>query len=140
MVVLNQDNLRKLQAIPSEKVYEKIINAIELCNPDSVFVCTDSSEDIEYIRKMAIKTGEEAPLNLEGHTIHYDGAEDQARDTVQTKYLVPRGDNLGANLNQMNRAQGLEEINGFFKDSMKGKQMIVRFFCLGPTGSPFSIP
>ncbi|MBA7652847.1 Phosphoenolpyruvate carboxykinase [GTP] [subsurface metagenome] len=42
-------------------------------------------------------------------------------------------------MNQIGREQGLAEIRGFFKGSMKGKEMIVRFFCLGPTQSPFSI-
>ncbi|MFQ5976597.1 MAG: phosphoenolpyruvate carboxykinase (GTP) [Candidatus Heimdallarchaeota archaeon] len=139
MEAYDQESAQKLQVIPSKKIRQEIFNAMELCNPDSLFVCSDDPEDIEYIRKMAIETGEESPLRIEGHTIHFDGEEDQARDTIQTKYLVPEGDSLGANLNQTDREHGLEEIRGFFKDCMKGKQMIVRFFCLGPANSPFSI-
>lgn len=139
MEAYDQESFQKLRVIPSKKVSLEVINAIELCNPDSLFVCRDNPEDINYIRKMAIETGEESPLKIEGHTIHFDGEEDQARDTIQTKYLVPEGDSLGANLNQIDRIHGLEEIRGFFKDCMKGKQMIVRFFCLGPVNSPFSI-
>ncbi|MFW9917783.1 MAG: phosphoenolpyruvate carboxykinase domain-containing protein, partial [Candidatus Thorarchaeota archaeon] len=140
LAALDEKNLQKLRAIPSEQVFRNVTNAITLCKPNSVFVCTDDPKDINYIRKMAIETGEEASLKMEGHTIHFDGFKDQARDTVQTKYLVPEGDSFGANLNQVDRAQGLEEINRFFKESMRGKQMIVRFFCLAPTDSPFSIP
>ncbi len=140
LATLDERSLQKLRVIPSEQVYGNVINAITLCKPNSVFVCTDDPKDINYVRKMAIETGEETPLKMDGHTIHFDGIKDQARDTVQTKYLVPEGDSLGANLNQVDRAQGLEEINQFFKGSMRGKQMIVRFFCLAPTNSPFSIP
>ncbi|MHA2500970.1 MAG: phosphoenolpyruvate carboxykinase (GTP), partial [Candidatus Hodarchaeales archaeon] len=140
MAALDERNLQKLHVIPSEQVYRNVINAITLCKPSSVFICTDDPKDINYVRKMAIETGEETSLKMEGHTIHFDGIKDQARDTVQTKYLVPEGDSLGANLNQVDRAQGLEEITQFFKGSMRGKQMIVRFFCLAPTNSPFSIP
>jgi len=137
---LTEDNYRKLMALPNPKLHRFVAEAIELCQPDSVFVCTDSPEDIEYIRKRTIELGEERELAMEGHTIHFDGFHDQARDKKNTRYLVPEGRTFGKNLNTIDKKSGLEEVLGFLKDSMKGKQVYVRFFCLGPTKSPFSIP
>ncbi len=47
---------------------------------------------------------------------------------------------LGADIRAMDRAEGLAEMEGLLKNIMAGKEMIVGFFCLGPTDSPFSIP
>jgi len=137
---LDETNLEKLLAIPNEHVHRFVAEAIELCNPSSVFVATDDPDDINRVRRMAIETGEEAPLATEGHTIHYDGFHDQARDKGHTRYLVPEGETLGKNLRQIERKKGLVEVKGFLKNSMKNKEMAVRFFCLGPTNSIFSIP
>ena len=44
-----------------------------------------------YCRQLAIDQKEEIPLNIEGHTVHWDGYFDQARKKEVTKYLVPEG-------------------------------------------------
>jgi phosphoenolpyruvate carboxykinase (GTP) len=137
---LDEANLEKLLAVPNEHVHRFIADAIELCNPSSVFVVTDDPDDINRVRRMAIETGEEAVLATEGHTIHYDGLHDQARDKARTRYLVPEGETLGKNLRQIERKKGLAEVKGFLKNSMNGKEMAIRFFCLGPINSIFSIP
>jgi len=137
---LDEANLEKLLAVPNEHVHRFIAEAIELCKPSSVFVVTDDPDDINRVRRMAIETGEEAPLATEGHTIHYDGLHDQARDKARTRYLVPEGETLSKNLRQIERKKGLAEVKGFLKNSMKNKVMVIRFFCLGPLDSIFSIP
>ena len=136
---LTDEDLRKLMALSNPKLHRFVAEAIELCDPESVFVCTDSAEDIAYVRQLAIDNGEEAPLALEGHTIHFDGYPDQARDKPNTKYLVPPGVDLGASLNTVGKQEGLAEVKGFLAGAMRGKQVLVRFFCLGPTNSVFSI-
>jgi len=136
---LKGENYQKLMALPSAKLHAFVADAVELCQPASVFVCTDAAEDIAYIRQQAIENGEETPLALEGHTVHFDGYYDQARDKKATKYLLPKGIDLGARLNSIDRDEGLAEVRGFLAGSMKGRQMYVRFFCLGPVDSPFSI-
>jgi phosphoenolpyruvate carboxykinase (GTP) len=113
---------------------------VELCDPSSVFVCTDSPADIRYIREQAIALGEETPLAIEGHTVHFDGIEDQGRDREVTKYLVPKNESLSKALNQIDRDEGLAEIRSLLKGSMSGHTLIVRFLSLGPTDSIFSIP
>ena len=137
---LNDRDYERLAAIPCPAVHEFVAEAIELCRPESVFVCTDDPGDIARIRSLATDTGEETPLAIEGHTIHFDGPRDQARDKANTRYLVAPGMNLGESLNAVDREEGLAEVRGFLRDSMAGKQMLVRFFCLGPTNSPFAVP
>ena len=137
---LDERNLEVLKTIDNDQLHAFVADSIELCNPDSVWVSTDSDEDWEYNRKMAIELQEERHLKLEGHTIHFDGFYDQGRDREATKYLVPQGERLSKTLNQTEREGGLSEVRGLMKDSMKGRMMVVRFMALGPNNSDFSIP
>ena len=137
---LTKENYNKLMAVDNAKIHAFLADAIELTNPDEVFVCTDSDEDVKRVREMAIKAGEEGKLTIEGHTYHFDGPQDQGRDREITKYLVPKDQTLSEALNQIEREEGLKEIRGLMKDSMKGRTMIVRFLSLAPAGSVFSIP
>ena len=136
---LDSKNLDKLMAIGNAKMHEFVANSIELTTPDSVFVCTDSQEDLDYIRNLASNGGGEHKLATEGHTYHFDGYNDQARDPARTKYLLPKGTDLGESLSSMDKTEGTEEVRSFLAGSMAGKQMLVCFFCLGPTDSDFSI-
>jgi phosphoenolpyruvate carboxykinase (GTP) len=137
---LTDENYGRLMALDNPKMHEFIADAIELTGAASVFVCTDSDEDRTYIRQSAIKNGEEMPLNIPGHTCHFDGYYDQARDKARTKYLLEPGSDLGASLNSIEKQAGVEEVRSFLKDSMVGREMFVCFFCLGPLDSDFSIP
>ncbi len=136
---LSEESLEKLMRLPNPKLHQFVADAVELCKPDAVFVCTDAPADIAYIRQRAIETGEETPLAIEGHTVHFDGYHDQARDKANTKYLVPAGLDLGVNLNSTAKDDGLAEVREYLKDSMAGREALVRFFCLGPVNSEFSI-
>jgi phosphoenolpyruvate carboxykinase (GTP) len=137
---LTAEHYNRLIGLDNPKIHRFVADSIKLCNPDSVFVMTDSDEDIAYIRDMAVQSGEERPLKTAGHTYHFDGIQDQGRDRQATKYLVPKTDSLSKALNQIDREQGLAEVLALLKDSMKGRTMIVRFLSLGPTGSVFTVP
>jgi len=137
---MDAESFAKLAALNNDKLHAFVADAVELCEPETVKVCDDSQADIAYIRRRAVETGEEAPLAMSGHTVHFDNYPgDQGRDKEVTKYLVPKDDSLGKNLNTIDRDTGLEEVRGLLRGAMKGRQMYVRFFCLGPTGSVFSI-
>jgi hypothetical protein len=69
---------------------EFITNFIELCNPEKIFVATDTREDLKYTREAAVRNHEEKNLGMKGHTIHFDGYHDQARDKTHTKFLLPK--------------------------------------------------
>jgi len=137
---LGKENYQKLTGINNPKLHQFIAKYIELCNPAKVFISAGSAEDIKYIREMAKKTGEEKELAIPGHTVHFDGYYDQARDKKNTRLLLPRGVDLGSDINAMDREEGLREIHKILKNIMQGHTLYVLFFCLGPTNSEFSIP
>jgi phosphoenolpyruvate carboxykinase (GTP) len=137
---LTSENYNRLMVLDNPKMHEFIADAIELTGADSVTVLTDSQEDRKYLQTQAIKKGEEIQLDVDGHTCHFDGYNDQARDKARTKYLLPAGSDLGASLNSIEKQAGTEEVRSFLKDSMVGREMLVCFFCLGPLDSEFSIP
>ncbi|MCK4758206.1 MAG: phosphoenolpyruvate carboxykinase (GTP) [Thermoplasmata archaeon] len=133
-------NFKKLIAIDNPMVHDFVAKYVELCRPASVFVCTDDGADIDYIRKAALANKEEAQLAGENHTVHFDNFRDQGRDKENTKFLLPETYNIGPEINAMPRDKGLKEIHRVLHRIMKGKELYIRFFCLGPTGSPFTIP
>ena len=137
---LTKEGYKKLSEIANPNVHEFIAKASDLCHPEHIIICSDSAEDIGYVRRQAVTTGEEkAVLALPGHTVHFDGEYDQGRDRQATKYLVPRGLSLSKALNQIDRQEGLAEVRGLLKDAMFGRTMIVRFISLGPPDSLFTI-
>jgi phosphoenolpyruvate carboxykinase (GTP) len=136
---VSAEELEKLSALGNPALNEFVLDAVKLCAPASVFVCTDSDEDVAWVREQAVKAREEHALKTRGHTVHWDGVHDQGRDKAHTRYLLPKGVSLGKHLNSIEKDKGLREVRRLLKGSMNGREMIVRFFCLGPTDSPFSI-
>lgn len=137
---LSDEHFQRLTALKNEKLHNFVAEAIQLANPQKVYVATDSKEDHDYIRSRAVETKAEGKLAMEGHTFHFDSPKDQARDKANTKYLLPPHINLGQRLNSTNKETGTKEVKDLFKNIMHGKEMLVCFFCLGPTNSDFSIP
>jgi len=145
MEVIDKNNLDKLKALNNSHVIKVVAEFVTICKPSKVTVITDSKEDIDYVRDRAVELGEEARLNLEGHTIHYDGFftminHDQARDKENTQVLVPKGQKDSFPwINTMEREKGLMEIMEIMNGCMEGHECVIRFFCLGPKNSKFSI-
>ncbi len=137
---LSSDDYARLSRLNNKHVAQLIYDVMCLCRPARVFIVDDSAEHVSKIRDMAIKNGEEYVLTCPGHTVHFDGYFDQGRDKNNTRYLVPAEDYLDKAINQMERTEGLREARTLLRDSMIGKDMIVRFFALGPLGSEFMIP
>ena len=137
---LEDSQLKKLLRIEHPGVHEFVAAWVDHCRPESVFVCSDDLEDINYVRQRAISLGEEITLALEGHTCHYDNYRDQARDKEHTCILMPPGKDLGPSIRTMDREASLAEIRDIMKHIMQGKELFIRFFCLGPTHSVFSMP
>ncbi len=137
--ILSDADSKKIEALQNthiEKIVEEYIN---LCKPDKVTVITDDPNDIKYVRELALKTGEERKLAMEGHTIHFDGIHDQGRDKDNTKVLVTPDMKMSEVIEKKDREEGLADVMKIFDGSMKGKEALVRFFCLGPINSRFSI-
>ena len=75
---MDAENLAKIEKITNEEALVKIANAIAHCKPDAVVVTTGSPEDMQKVREMSIEKGEEQPLAMKDHTIHFDLPEEQA--------------------------------------------------------------
>jgi phosphoenolpyruvate carboxykinase (GTP) len=138
-VLLRGDSLRKLVALRNPHVLKQVRSFIDLCKPVSITVITDDPTEIGYVRRLALDQGEEQPLKMEGHTIHFDGFNDQARDKEHTAVLLPEGQSLSRGIVSVEREEGLREMMGLLNGAMKDKEMLVRFFSLGPTDSRFSL-
>lgn len=137
---LNQNDYQKILRLNNPSMNEFVATSIEVCNPEKIFVSTDSKNDISFTKEAALKNHEEKELAMKGHTIHFDGFFDQARDKLHTKFLLPSGTTLGPELNAMDRDEGLRELAQIMTNIMAGHQLFIKFYCLGPTDSPFSIP
>lgn len=135
----SEKNLSKLKTLNNQALLEFIAEYLELCNPDTIFVRTDSEEDSDYIREKALELKEELPLAAKGHTIHFDGYSDQARDKKNTKFLVDENTELSRGINQIAKEEGLKEVKSYLKNLMSGKEAYICFYCLGPNNSEFSI-
>lgn len=138
---MSQESYNKLTALNNRKVMDFVGFFAEHCDPESIYVCTDSESDMQYVRDQALALGEEKTLDNSKQTIHWDGYGDQARDKNSTKYMVSE-ENLESmkSLNSIEYEQGYKEIMEVSKGVMKGKPAVVLFFTEGPTESPFSIP
>ena len=135
-----EDNYKKLMDLNNSYLNDFIAKFAELLNPKSIFISSDLEADMQYIRDKALKTGEEKELAIKGHTVHFDGYEDQARDKKQTKFMVSKGVDLGSSLNTIDKDEGLEEIYNIMKNIMSDRELYIIFFSLGPANSKFSIP
>ncbi|MFA5358189.1 MAG: phosphoenolpyruvate carboxykinase (GTP) [archaeon] len=132
-------SIAKLEAIGNKHVEEIVAKYSELCMPEKIIIFDDSKEDMEKVRKLDVEKKEEMPLTIKGHTIHYDGYYDQGRDAANTKILLKKGVHISKKLVTGEREECLEEVYKILEGIMKGKEMFVRFYCLGPQKSKFSL-
>ena len=137
---MDTENLSKLDPIKNEQVLIKIANAAVLCEPDSIFIVTGSDEDLQFVRDLALKKGEESQLPMPQHTIHFDLKEEQGRIIDRTFYISNEGEEVNSLANKMPREEALNDIREKMTGIMKGKVMMVGFYLRGPVGAPASNP
>lgn len=137
---LNARDYELIDRIKSPLVSGFIAEFLQLCNPSSAYVSCGKPEDLDYVRKKALKDREELPLTISGHTVHYDNYLDQARDREHSKILVPKPEDFGLGLRLCDRELCYGEVHGLLRDIMKGREMFISFYSLGPVNSYFSIP
>ena len=130
----------KLEKITTEDALIKIANSISICHPDSVMVNTGSEEDLAAIRQLSLDKGEESPLAMADHTIHFDLPEEQGRIVDRTFYIVNPDEKISALAKKILRDEGLEYVKNNMSGIMNGKVMMVGFFNRGPAGAPATIP
>jgi phosphoenolpyruvate carboxykinase (GTP) len=137
---LDRENLAKLKRIRTPEVLLKIANAISLCRPASVFVVSDSAADVRACRELALERGEEKPLRLKDHTIHFDLPEDQGRMVDQTYYIANPDEEVSVLARKLLRDEGHAYVQTHMRGIMKGLPMLVGFYNRGPVGAKAAIP
>lgn len=138
---MTPENYEKLAALKNPKVMDFVGFFIDHCGPETVYVCTDSPEDIQYVRQRALETGEEAALAKTGQTVHWDHYQDQGRDRQNTRIMAyPEDFESIKSLNAIEYEEGYREVMGIARGIMRGKAAVVQFFSEGPTESVFTVP
>jgi len=137
--LMDEANRQKLMYCSSE-IIEPIYNGSIRMTPASIFINTGSPEDIAYIRQMALDNHEELQLTKKHHTYHFDGPNDQGRDTANTKYLAYTETEISSLQKKKEHSTGVLEAHALLTDIMESKEMIISFISRGPIGSPVSDP
>jgi phosphoenolpyruvate carboxykinase (GTP) len=137
---LDPVNLQKLNRIENDIALMKIANSIALTDPDSIFINTGSPEDIQEIRESSLRNGDEKPLAIPGHTIHYDLPEEQARIVDRTFYIVNEGSDVSIMANKIQREEAYEYIRDHMTGIARGKTLFIGFYSRGPIGAHAALP
>ena len=136
----DQESQAKLNSITNKEALLKIANAISMTDPDAVFVNTGSPKDVQSVREMSLEKGEERPLAMKDHTIHFDLAQEQARIVDRTFYIVNEGEGTSVLAKSMLRAEAYEYVRNHMSGIAQGKTLLVGFFSRGPIGAQAAIP
>jgi len=136
----SQEGMAKLSRITNEEALLKIANAIAMMAPDEVFVNTGSKADIRRVRIMSMAKGEEHPLAMRDHTIHFDLPQEQARIIDRTYYIVNRGEKTSVMARSILRGDAYEYIRNHMTGIARGKTLLIGFFNRGPIGAEVAIP
>ncbi len=134
--LMSEDRFKNLESLNNPFLNKFLSYTIKLCKPDSVYILTGSEEDKEYVSKKALELEEEITLRTKGHTVHFDHPLDQARARDDTFIL---SDSKIPYVNTKPREEGLKEALSLLNGSMKGREMFVGFYSLGPRNSNFQI-
>jgi len=105
-----------------------------------VYVTTGSPEDMEYVRKKSIELGEEKPLAMKDHTIHFDLPQEQGRIVDRTFYVVNDGEEVSVLAKKISREDALAYVKEHMVGIMRGMPMIIGFFSRGPAGAKLALP
>jgi len=139
-VKCDQENLAKLGRIANEEALLRIANAISMTDPDAVFVNTGSDTDVQRVREMSLEKGEEEPLAMKDHTIHFDLAQEQARIIDRTFYIVNEGEAVSVLAKKTLRDEAYEYVKTHMSGIARGKTLLVGFFSRGPIGAQAALP
>ena len=131
---------KKIRSIRTEEALIRIANAIRMCAPREVFIVTGSAEDVAECRRRSLDGGEECPLAMKDHTLHFDLPEDQGRMVDQTYYIANEHEEVSTLAKKMLRAEALAYVREHMAGIMKGKTLYAGFYSRGPVGAQASLP
>ena len=134
------ETVARLAKITNGEALLKIANAISMTEPDGVFVNTGSEQDLRLVRKISIEKGEEAPLAMKDHTIHFDLPQEQARIIDRTFYILNEGEKASSLAKSVLRSEAHQYIQPHMSGIARGKTLLVGFFSRGPIGAAAALP
>ena len=134
------ESVAKLSKITNAEALLKIANAISMTDPDAVFVNTGSDADVQRVREMSLAKGEEQPLAMKDHTVHFDLAQEQARIIDRTFYIVNEGEGVSVLAKKILRDEAHDYVKTHMTGIAQGKTLLVGFFSRGPIGAQAAIP
>ncbi|MBL7200517.1 MAG: phosphoenolpyruvate carboxykinase (GTP), partial [Anaerolineae bacterium] len=134
------ETVARLAKITNGEALLKIANAISMTEPDGVFVNTGSEQDLRLVRKISIEKGEEAPLAMKDHTIHFDLPQEQARIIDRTFYILNEGEKASTLAKSVLRSEAHQYIQPHMSGIARGKTLLVGFFSRGPIGAAAALP
>ncbi|MCD6224785.1 MAG: phosphoenolpyruvate carboxykinase (GTP) [Deltaproteobacteria bacterium] len=137
---MDKRTFSKIEKIKAPEILIKIANAIAMCEPDTIFIVTDTEEDNRFVREFSLRKGEEKKLTMEDHTIHYDLRGEQGRIIDRTYYIASPEELVSSLANRMDLQDALESVRKNMKGIMHGHKMLIGFYMRGPVGSPVSNP
>ncbi|MDG6927540.1 MAG: phosphoenolpyruvate carboxykinase (GTP) [Nitrososphaerota archaeon] len=135
---LDEKNKSKLAKIHDTSIVDWIARFNDLCSPSRIFINSGTEADVKYIKNKALAEDEELPTKYVYQTVHFDGIKDQARDRNHT--YIAAETRIDGIKNYVEKKRAVDEVLTIMRGIMKGKEMLVGFYALGPKNSDFSIP
>ncbi len=137
---LDDDHFARIQKVNHPEIQIKIANALVMCRPEKVYINTGSEQDRRFIRELALQKGEESPLSMPNHTIHFDLKEEQGRIIDRTYYIANDDEPVSSLGLRMSRPDALDVVRSGMDGIMDGMTMVVGFYSRGPVGAQVSNP
>lgn len=111
-----------------------------LMKPDSIHVCSGSPSETQLLYSQMTNSGTIIPLaNRPGSYYARSHVGDVARVEERTLICSKKESDAGPLNNWRNPYHMKSDFNKLYQDCMRGRQMFVVPFSMGPLGSPFSI-
>jgi phosphoenolpyruvate carboxykinase (GTP) len=125
----------------NKKLKDWVIKMARLCQPEQIVWIDGSEKQKRLLEKEAVENGELIQLDqdkLPGCFLHRTAVDDVARTEHLTFICTKKKHDAGPNNNWMSPRQAYKKAKGFFKGAMRGRNMYVIPFSMGPVGSTFS--
>ncbi len=131
--------LSRLQAwTKNRRLIDWVLDAVQLCQPADVHLCTGSQEEYETLCRLLVAKQCFIPLKRPGSFLCRSTPDDVARDEGATFICSRRAEDAGPTNHWREPQQMLSLLKAKFKGAMRGRTLYVIPFSMGPLGSAFS--